>query len=1085
MLHLHWCDEQFYLWGEQAFNPGALTDANSPFDPGVEALSKAWTDALKEAVAAEGVVAHLKLQLPTLDITSTRLPLPSQSFLLPEELRDLAASARPHMAPWSVTALKLPWKSLFALLGQIDDRKVAEGLFAAEDLIVFAELFRYAGALVARGRYLPGLRVGDAPPAPSFEAIWSPCIDSEEDARIRAFADRLPPSAFSESHLSTPATPPAAVLETILLDWVDRLVRASVVTTLSLAHALRGRCYSAHDAWFAALRGESRAIRWKEARELSQLAEQIRAWRFPVEGARQCATRPCFTLHTPSTAEACWLLEIGVDAGSGFRNPGFSPEASPEPRPVRRFIRSSLGEGGNLGVGGTLNPPLPEATLLALGQAAMLFPPLGKAEFTDGLHAAALTTVEAYLFLTAEHALLRSAGYDVTLPQDWNPGAERGFALSVDVTPHPGEKGAPDLSGADAPASPEEYAPEARVNIRHTVTFNGAPVSQEELTSLLDSEAPLVNFRGAWMVVDLKQIQQAIRIGKHDALDEVPAVQAVQLALGAQAKRHGLPIAEVHGHGWVETLFNRLSGDEHRFGVLPPPEGFCGELRPYQQRGFSWLVYLRSCGFGGCLADDMGLGKTIQALAFLVHEKERGEKRPALVAGPMSVLGNWLREAQRFTPGLRCHIHHGASRWHGESFAREMTQFDVIFTSYHLLYRDYADLRQVAWSGILLDEAQNIKNPETRQSQAARGLKADYRVALTGTPMENHVGDLWSVMDFLNPDMLGKRTAFREAFFRPIQTGSDPGARIRLKRMTAPFILRRLKTDKHIITDLPEKIEAKVYCPMTREQVRLYQDEMNAFHHELGAAEGIGRRGLILATLTRLKQICNHPEQYLGAQRKAELDELDDVMRPMTKGRKDRRALERIPSSDEELTRFAAASGKLTRLTEQLEEVFANNECALIFTQYATMGHLLVKHLCEVFGRDMPYLHGGVSRAQREQLVNDFQATRVPQAFVLSLKAGGLGLNLTRATHVFHYDRWWNPAVENQATDRAFRIGQTQRVLVHKFICNGTLEDRIDAMIESKSALAMEIIGHGENALTELSDEMLGSLLKLEADAAE
>jgi superfamily II DNA or RNA helicase len=1068
MLHLHWCDEQFYLWGEQAFHPVALTDANSPFDPGVEALCKAWTEALKEAVAADGAIAHLKLQLPTLDNTSGRLPLPSQSFLLPEELRDLAAAARPQMTSWSVTALKLPWKSLFALLGQIDDRKVAEGLFAAEDLMVFAELFRYAGALVARGRYLPGLRVSEAPSAPSFEAIWSPCIDSEEDARLRAFADRLPPSAFSASHLSQPVTPPAAVVETILLDWVDRLVRASVVTTLSLAHALRGRCYSAHDAWFAALRGESRVIRWKEARELRQLAEQIRAWRFPVEGARHREVRPCFTLHTPTTAEACWLLEIGVDVP---RNPcqkqesGFSPEASPEPR--------------------TLNAPLPEATLLALGQAAMLFPPLGKAEFIDGLHAAALTTVEAYLFLTAEHALLRSAGYDVTLPQDWNPGAERGFALSVDVTPHPGESGAPDLSGAEAPASPGEYAPSARVDIRHTVTFNGAPVSQEELTSLLDSEAPLVNFRGAWMVVDLKQIQQAIRIGKHDALDEAPAVQAVQLALGAQAKRHGLPIAEVHGHGWVETLFNRLSGDEHRFGVLPPPEGFCGELRPYQQRGFSWLVYLRSCGFGGCLADDMGLGKTIQALAFLVHEKERGEKRPALVAGPMSVLGNWMREAQRFTPGLRCHIHHGASRWHGDSFVREMTQFDVVFTSYHLLYRDYADLRQVAWSGILLDEAQNIKNPETRQSQAARGLKADYRMALTGTPMENHVGDLWSVMDFLNPDMLGKRAAFRDAFFRPIQTGSDPGARIRLKRMTAPVILRRLKTDKHIITDLPEKIEAKVYCPMTREQVRLYQDELNAFHRELGEAEGIGRRGLILATLTRLKQICNHPEQYLGAKRKAELDELDAVTRPTTKGRKDRRTAERMPSSDEELLRFAAASGKLTRLTEQLEEVFANNECALIFTQYATMGHLLVKHLCEVFGRDMPYLHGGVPRAQREQLVNDFQATRVPQAFVLSLKAGGLGLNLTRATHVFHYDRWWNPAVENQATDRAFRIGQTQRVLVHKFICNGTLEDRIDAMIESKSALAMEIIGHGENALTELSDEMLGSLLKLEDEGLE
>ena len=1033
MLHLHWCDEQFYLWGEQAFRPVALPNSASPFDPGLAALRMAWKEALQEAVGPEGEATHLELQLPTFASPVSRLPLPSQSFLLPEEFHDSAASASLQLAPWKVSALKLSWKSLFALLGKIEERKLAEGLFAAEDLVAFAELFRYAGALVARGRYLPGLRIGES----GFLAIWSPCIDSEEDTRIRVLAERLPPAAFSGSDPSTAEAPSVGVIEAILADWVDRLVRASVVTTLSLAHAARGRCYSAHDAWFAALRGESRLIRWKEEGELRTLTSQIHAWRHPVEGARHRDVRPNFMLHTPSSTEANWLLEIGVDA-----------RAKSKPHDPKSKIPN-------------LKSPIPEATLLALGQAAMLFPPLGKAEFIDGLHAAALSTVEAYVLLTSAHALLRSAGYDVTLPSDWNSGGDKGFALSVDVAPHPGEKG--------VSASPEEYSPAARVDIRHTVTFNGDPVSQDELEHLLQAEAPLVCFRGSWMVVDMKQIQQAMRLGKYDAKDESSAVQAVQLVLGSQAKHHGLPIAEVRGHGWVETLFNRLSGDEHRFGVLEPPQGFCGELRPYQQRGFSWLVYLRSCGFGGCLADDMGLGKTIQALAFLMHEKENGEKHPALIAGPMSVLGNWMREAKRFTPGLRCHVHHGSARWHGESFAREMAQFDVVFTSYHLLYRDYADLRQVAWSGILLDEAQNIKNPETRQSQAARGLKADYRIALTGTPMENHVGDLWSVMDFLNPDMLGKRTAFRDAFFRPIQTGSDPGARIRLKRMTAPFILRRLKTDKHIISDLPEKIEAKVYCSMTKEQVRLYQDELSSFHRELGDAEGIGRRGLILATLTRLKQICNHPEQYLKSEPSS------------AKG-----ARHKVPRASVLAPNlFIERSGKFTRLAEQLEEVFANNECALIFTQYAEMGHLLVRYLCETFGRDMPYLHGGVPRAMREQMVESFQATRVPQAFVLSLKAGGLGLNLTRATHVFHYDRWWNPAVENQATDRAFRIGQTQRVLVHKFICNGTLEDRIDAMIESKSALATEIIGHGEHALTELSDEMLGSLLKLQTDELE
>jgi superfamily II DNA or RNA helicase len=1022
ILHLHCRDGLFYLWGEHAFQDSKTASAHSPFDPGAEPLQQALKTALRDAVVPEGVVASLELTLPTLEVApGLRVPLPSQTFLLPEAFREMIPSGPAPLASWSLSALELPWKTLFALLGSIDDRKCAEGLFVAEEFLVLSELFRYAGALVARGRYLPDISCPTTTAEPStIEAIWSPCFDTEEDLRVRAFAALLPPVAYPAEASAEP------VVERILREWVDHLVRASVTTTLSLAHAARGRCYSAHDAWFTALRGASRVIRWPEHEELLKLAEQIRAWRHPVEGSRATGERPAFVLHAPDASHDSWLLEI-----------------------------ASLQPG---------QPHLSESMLLALGQASLLFPPLGQAEFKDHLHAARLTTLEAYFFLTSAQDLLRSAGYNVTLPAEWEPRAEGGFALTVDVAPHTGDA----------------YLPESRVELQQTVTFRGETVSQEELRQLLEAETPLVCFRGTWMIVDTHQLQHALRMTRKGILEDVPAVQAIQLALGSQSQRHGLPVAEVRGHGWVETLFNRLSGDEGRFGVLEPPHGFCGELRPYQLRGFSWLAYLRSCGFGGCLADDMGLGKTIQALAFLLHEKERGEKRPVLIVGPLSVLGNWLREAQRFAPGLRCHLHHGGERWHGEAFAREMAPFDVVITSYHLLYRDYADLRQVAWAGIILDEAQNIKNPETRQAKAARALKADYRLALTGTPLENHVGDLWSLMDFLNPDMLGKRSAFRESFFRPIQTNSDPGARTRLKRMTAPFILRRLKTDKQIISDLPEKIEAKVYCPLTPEQTDLYQDELSAFHRELQEAEGIGRRGLILATLTRLKQICNHPEHYLAGQRRAEAREGTPQDYGMTEGPKDRRTQERLLTEEQTAFRLATASGKLMRLTEQLEEIFANNESALVFTQYAEMGHLLTKHLCETFGRDMPFLHGGVARKAREQMVADFQASPTPQAFILSLKAGGLGLNLTRATHVFHYDRWWNPAVENQATDRAFRIGQTKRVLVHKFICSGTLEDRIDALLESKSALAAELIGHGENVLTELSDETLRTLLALE-----
>ena len=1005
ILHLQWRDGRLFAWGEQAA-VAHCRPPRSPFDPSEATLRAALSQAMQgvEVPAAEAVT--LTLPLPTVRHGKKKYPLPSQAYLA----GDVACADRNVCATledWEVTAIEIPWRSAFTLLGLIDGRQLAEGLFAAEETLTLAALFRYTGALVARARYLPDIRKtagGD------YEAVWSPCIDGEEDGRIRQFAERLPMVAVQGGADIPVCAAQAAALatapEAIVGEWLDRLVRVSVTTTLSRAYASRAQKHSAHDAWFAALRGESRVIRWPHADELDALAQQVAEWRRPVTGMRDRDDRPSLALRAPATAEQDWFLEIAFAEKDVTR----------------------LGEG----------------SLLALGQAALLFPPVGLAEVTAEGFGARLNVAEAHAFITSAHALLAAAGYAVEVPAllgtAGTPGAA--LALAADVAPHDQQAG-----GA--------FSPDARVDVRLSVTFDGQPVTPQELEALLAADAPLVFFRGQWMIADVRQLQSALHIGKRQGAAETEsALDAVRLALGTGDKRHGLPVAVLRGHGWVRDLFSRLSGDDQAFGVLPPPEGFVGELRAYQARGFSWLAYLRDCGFGACLADDMGLGKTIQALAFLLHAKARGAGRPALIAGPMSVLGNWVREARRFAPGLRLHLHHGAARWHGESFTREAQEADAVITSYTLLHRDYADLRQVNWSCVLLDEAQNIKNPETRQARAARALTADYRIALTGTPIENHVGDLWSIMDFLNPGILGKRATFRGHFLRPIQSGTDPGARTRLRRITAPFILRRLKTDKQIITDLPEKVEAKVYCPLTREQAALYRDELAAFQRELDTAEGIGRRGLILATLTRLKQICNHPAHYLGqAPGPAAAD--------------------------------APRSGKLTRLREQLEEAFACGESALVFTQYAQMGHLLTAHLCQAFGRDMPYLHGGVPRAARDALVRGFQESAGPLAFVLSLKAGGTGLNLTRATHVFHYDRWWNPAVENQATDRAFRIGQTRRVVVHKFICGGTLEDRIDAMIEAKTALAAEIISHGEHFLTELSNDTLRDLLKLEeADEA-
>ncbi|MDQ3814777.1 MAG: DEAD/DEAH box helicase, partial [Armatimonadota bacterium] len=467
-----------------------------------------------------------------------------------------------------------------------------------------------------------------------------------------------------------------------------------------------------------------------------------------------------------------------------------------------------------------------------------------------------------------------------------------------------------------------------------------------------------------------------------------------------------------------------------------------------------WVYDFEVADHHNFVANNILCHNTIQLLALLQREWESGERRPTLLICPTSVVTNWQKETTRFTPQLPVLVHHGLGRAKGESFKKSVEDHALVLSSYPLLHRDFEALKEVSWSGVVLDEAQNIKNPETKQARSARALPAEYRVALTGTPVENNVGDLWSIMEFLNPGFLGRQSEFKKRFFVPIQTGSDPEARQRLQRLTGPFILRRLKTDKSIITDLPEKMEMKVFCPLTKEQASLYAAVVAEANSDLAESEGIQRKGLILSILMRLKQVCNHPAQLLG----------DNSAIP---GR----------------------SGKLARLTEMLEEVLAAGDRALVFTQFREMGQIIQRHLQETFGQEAIFLHGGVTKKGRDRMVERFQADgsgrdgSAPRLFILSLKAGGVGLNLTRANHVFHFDRWWNPAVENQATDRAFRIGQTKNVQVHKFLCAGTLEEKIDEMIERKQAVAAQVIGAGENWLTELSNAQLKELFELRAEA--
>lgn len=571
-----------------------------------------------------------------------------------------------------------------------------------------------------------------------------------------------------------------------------------------------------------------------------------------------------------------------------------------------------------------------------------------------------------------------------------------------------------------------------------------------EIERLARSAADLVQLRGQWVQADGAALAKAAKyVGAHESGDS--STLGGLLALLTAADPPPIPVDAITSTGWVSALL----GGASRPDPVPTPDGLNATLRPYQQRGLDWLAFMSDLGLGGILADDMGLGKTVQLLALLVHERERaGAAAPTLLVCPMSVVGNWQREAASFTPGLRVHVHHGPARLRGDGFAAAVAESDLVVTTYAVAARDVEMLRETGWGRVVLDEAQHVKNAATAQSRAVRAIPARHRLALTGTPVENRLEELRSILDFANPGLLGSPQQFRARFAVPIERLQDEGALARLKAVTSPFVLRRVKTDPTVIADLPEKFEMTVRANLTAEQAGLYRGVLDDMTRRLRDADNPrARKGVVLAALTRLKQVCNHPAHFLA-----------DGSPAIRRGRH--------------------RSGKLALVEDIVESVLADGERVLLFTQFREFGSIVAPYLAERFGVDVPFLHGGVPRTARDEMVRDFQGDgSASPVMLLSLKAGGTGLNLTAANHVVHLDRWWNPAVENQATDRAFRIGQRRDVQVRKLLCVGTLEERIDAMLTGKAELADLAVGVGEKWITEMSDDELASLMMLGDDA--
>ena len=568
------------------------------------------------------------------------------------------------------------------------------------------------------------------------------------------------------------------------------------------------------------------------------------------------------------------------------------------------------------------------------------------------------------------------------------------------------------------------------LNYDWRVSMGDSFLTQEEFLKLAKQSLGLVKIRDQYVMMNQEEIEKVIK--KLTQPSAPKAFTLLQAALSGDYE--GAPV-------YIDKKLQEKINDILKADDIALPLQMTAQLRHYQQRGFNWLYKNAQLGLGSLLADDMGLGKTIQVITTLQKFKEEGvlKNKPALVIAPTTLLSNWKAEIERFAPSLKAMIFHGTTR------KAEFKKADVIITTYGIVRTENERLSKQNWHALIIDEAQNIKNPETVQTKAVKKIKANIKIAMSGTPVENRLMEYWSIFDFVNPGYLGNTNWFNEEYARPIELNQDKKRLEKFRKITSPFIMRRVKTDKSIISDLPDKIENNQFCNLTKEQAALYKNITHDMMQEVQNAEGINRRGLILKLLTILKQVCNHPLQYLKN---------DNEIRP-------------------------EQSGKMMLLLQLLETIYENGEKVLIFSQYKEMGNLLRMVIHEHFGKKSLQLHGGNTRKERDEMVHSFQNNPLSDTFILSLKAGGTGLNLTAGNHVIHYDMWWNPAVEAQATDRAFRIGQQKNVMVHRMITKGTLEEKIDDMLRSKKNLANLTVASGEKWIGELSDQDLKQLVSL------
>ena len=906
----------------------------------------------------------------------------------------------------------------------------------------WSHLQRWALSLIARGRWLPQVELSRGEGYP-HRARWVPILNREDDrkrleelaiglpliatcalpwrepsSRTSNRATRLRPEAMREANPIASCRPRSGRLRVanLLQDLIDAQLRKQFEPNTKNLDKLMA-------TWQEALGSDTGVITLPKE-EIERLAKASLHWKEGITG-NVASARTCLELSAPEKGKDLWKLDFSLQA-----------EADPT-------LKVNAGSAWSCGAKslqlGDIRVEQPTEILLeGLGRALSVFNAIGRGLDKATPESMELTPAEAFVLVRTASSKLRDIGIGVELPGSLSGGFASRLGLAIK---------------ADLPESSHGLSLGDNLTWTWDLMIGGKKLTLKELTRLVSKKSPLVQHKGIWIELRPNDLQHAEKFFSSSPV--ISLDEALRLTATDGNTFQKLPVHSFQAGPKLQNVLEQYH--QHKSPeALAAPKGFSGQLRPYQERGLGWLAFLYRFNQGACLADDMGLGKTIQLLAFLQHLKNQKELNGAvLLIAPTSVLTNWKREALSFTPDLQVYEHYGAKRSStSQSLKATLKNINLVLTSYGLMQRDRELLETINWQGVVIDEAQAIKNPKAKQSLATRhianGIESHrFRIALTGTPVENRVSEVWALMDFLNPKVLGNEDFFNKRYKLPIEQYGDISSLKDLKARVSPFILRRLKTDKSVITDLPKKIELSEWVSLSQEQKKLYIKTVDDTLHEVSTSPRGQRHGKILGMLTRLKQICNHPALVLKEKH------IDDD--------------------------FSERSIKVQRLDEILEEILEAGDRALLFTQFAEWGHLLKTYLQKKWNFDIPFLYGGTSKNERQSMIDRFQGDpRGPQLFLLSLKAGGIGLNLTRANHVIHLDRWWNPAVENQATDRAYRIGQDNNVLVHKFITNGSVEEKIDKMLKQKATLAEEIIGSGEEWLGSLAMNELEELVTLE-----